>query len=273
MNRGPRGSRGAVTSAARTMLMWSIVAALIISLPATALSPATRLASLEASRHVRTALAASAANTNQPPPTNQPARGFSKPPPRSQNLLIVGLGNPGNEYDGTRHNVGFAALDAFATAYQGVLKSTSKFGADYGAVRIGNKNVGLLKPTTYINNSGKPLKAIMTHFKLTAADILVLADDVGLEVGDVQLKGRGSHGGHNGHRDIEAVLGTREYARVRIGVGAPPGGRGALVEHVLGAFSGGEAGRVEEALARCSELCREWCEVDDLTNVRKSRLK
>ena len=173
----------------------------------------------------------------------------------------------GEEYDGTRHNVGFAALDAFAASYQGVFKSTSKFGADYGAVRIGTKNVGLLKPTTYINNSGKPLKAIMTHFKLSPADILVLADDVALDCGDVRLKGKGSHGGHNGLRDIEAVLGTREYARVHIGVGAPPGGRGGLVEHVLGAFSGGEAAAMSEALAHSCDVCRDWCELDDLQTV------
>ena len=212
-------------------------------------------------------------SNDQPPPPPTP-RGF-KPPisPRSQNLLIVGLGNPGPDYDGTRHNIGFAALDAFAAMHPGgALKATSKFGADYGAIRVGTKNVGLLKPTTYINNSGKPLLAIMKHFKLSAADILVLADDVALDCGDVKLKERGSHGntpvgsvinisihpsnstaltspsrslfrsniphsldhntiwrhihplegGHNGFRDIETVLGSRDWARVRIGVGKPP---------------------------------------------------
>ena len=142
--------------------------------------------------HSRRLFAAKSNDQTPPPPT---PRGFKPPSPsRSQNLLIVGLGNPGPDYDGTRHNIGFAALDAFAAMHPGgVLKATSKFGADYGAIRVGNKNVGLLKPTTYINNSGKPLLAIMKHFKLTA-DILVLADDVALDCGDIKLKERGSHG-------------------------------------------------------------------------------
>ena len=193
-------------------------------------------------------------------------QGFGKKSTRSHNLLVVGLGNPGSDYDGTRHNVGFAALDAFAVANKGILKSTSKFGADYGAIRIGNKNVGLLKPTTYINNSGKPLKAIMEHFKLQPADILVLADDVSLDCGDVKIKARASHGGHNGHRDIETILGTREYTRVRIGVGAPAT-RGDLVSHVLSSFSSSEQLHISTAVAACCNIITDWVSQDDLQFV------
>lgn len=125
---------------------------------------------------------------------------------RSKNLLIIGLGNPGSEYDDTRHNVGFRALDEFAASNKVVMKFTSKFNADYGAFRIGDKNVGLLKPSTYINNSGGPIKKIMENFKLSARDILIIADDIALECGDLRLREKGSHGGHNGHRGIYSIL-------------------------------------------------------------------
>jgi Peptidyl-tRNA hydrolase len=130
-------------------------------------------------------------------------RGFKKTiVTRSKNLLIIGLGNPGSDYDDTRHNVGFRALDEFAAANRVVMKFTSKFNADYGAFRIGDKNVGLLKPSTYINNSGGPIKKIMENFKLSPKDILIIADDIALECGDLRLREKGSHGGHNGHRGI-----------------------------------------------------------------------
>jgi aminoacyl-tRNA hydrolase len=130
-------------------------------------------------------------------------RGFKKTVvKRSKNLLIIGLGNPGSEYDDTRHNVGFRAVDEFAAANKVVMKFTSKFNADYGAFRIGDKNVGLLKPSTYINNSGGPIKKIMENFKLSPKDILIIADDIALECGDLRLREKGSHGGHNGHRGM-----------------------------------------------------------------------
>ena len=124
---------------------------------------------------------------------------------RSKNLLIIGLGNPGSEYDLTRHNIGFRAIDEFAASNKVVMKFTSKFNADYGAFRIGDKNVGLLKPSTYINNSGGPIKKIMENFKLSSKDILIIADDIALDCGDLRLREKGSHGGHNGHRGIRNV--------------------------------------------------------------------
>ena len=133
-------------------------------------------------------------------------KGFQSPVrKRSKNLLIIGLGNPGDEYDSTRHNIGFRILDEFAASKKIPMKFTSKFNADYGAIRIGDKNIGLLKPSTYINNSGGPIKKIMENFKLTARDILVIADDVALDCGNLRLREKGSHGGHNGHRGNNTV--------------------------------------------------------------------
>lgn len=129
------------------------------------------------------------------------AKGFKSPiPKRSKNLLIIGLGNPGDDYDSTRHNIGFRVLDEFAASKKVSMKFTSKFNADYAAIRIGDKNIGLLKPGTYINNSGGPIKKIMENFKLTAKDILIIADDIALDCGNLRLREKGSHGGHNGHR-------------------------------------------------------------------------
>ena len=134
------------------------------------------------------------------------AKGFQSPVhKRNKNLLIIGLGNPGDEYDSTRHNIGFRILDEFAASKKVTMKFTSKFNADYGAIRIGDKNIGLLKPSTYINNSGGPIKKIMENFKLTARDILVIADDVALDCGNLRLREKGSHGGHNGHRGNSAI--------------------------------------------------------------------
>ena len=131
---------------------------------------------------------------------------------RSKNLLIIGLGNPGPEYDFTRHNVGFRVIDEFAASKKVSMKFTSKFNADYGAIRIGDKNVGLLKPCTFINNSGGPIRKIMDNFKLSAKDILIIADDIALECGVLRLREKGSHGGHNGHRGTSLSSVAHSYA-------------------------------------------------------------
>lgn len=97
--------------------------------------------------------------------------------------------------------------------------------------------------------------------------LIQIADDVSLDCGVVKIKEKGSHGGHNGHRDIESVLGTREYCRLRVGVGAPKGGRAALVDHVLGAFTGAEQTEMDEAVVRCCDIIDDWLTMDDLQLV------
>ena len=143
------------------------------------------------------------ASGEKPIPENAQSRGKgfkTHTSMRTKNLLIIGLGNPGTDYDSTRHNIGFRILDEFAASKKTTMKFSSKFNADYGAVRIGDKNVGLLKPGTYINNSGGPIKKIMENFKLLPKDILIVADDIALDCGVLRLREKGSHGGHNGHR-------------------------------------------------------------------------
>jgi PTH1 family peptidyl-tRNA hydrolase len=188
-------------------------------------------------------------------------KGFKKPASRGKNLLIIGLGNIGSEYDSTRHNIGFRVLDQFAGIRRVSMKFTSKFNADYGSIQIGNKNVGLLKPGTFINNSGGPIKKIMENFKLTPKDILIIADDIAIDCGAVRLREKGSHGGHNGHRDIEAVLKTKEYSRLRVGISQPD--RKSLVEHVLGEFSASERDLMSVAVSNCIRTIEDWIEEDD----------
>ncbi len=148
-------------------------------------------------------------------------------------FLIVGLGNPGKEYDGTRHNIGFAAVDCIAEKYN-IELNREKFKGVFGEGFINNKKVILLKPTTYMNLSGESVREIVNFYKISNEEIIVMYDDISLPVGKMRIREKGSHGGHNGIRNIILNLGTDVFPRVKIGVGAP---KGNLVSHVLGKFS------------------------------------
>ena len=148
-------------------------------------------------------------------------------------FLIVGLGNPGKEYDGTRHNIGFAAVDCIAEKYN-IELNREKFKGVFGEGFINNKKVILLKPTTYMNLSGESVREIVNFYKISNEEIIVMYDDISLPVGKMRIREKGSHGGHNGIRNIILNLGTDVFPRVKISVGAP---KGNLVSHVLGKFS------------------------------------
>ena len=148
-------------------------------------------------------------------------------------FLIVGLGNPGKEYDGTRHNIGFAAIDYIADKYN-IELNRIKFKGVFGEGLINGKKVILLKPTTYMNLSGESIREVVNFYKISNEEIIVIYDDISLEVGRIRIREKGSHGGHNGIKSIIANLGTDVFPRVKIGVGAP---KGNLVSHVLGKFS------------------------------------
>ena len=169
--------------------------------------------------------------------------------------LLVGLGNPGAEYARTRHNIGFMALDALAEAS----------GASFKADRLGDvarcthrgRQVILLKPSTFMNLSGKAVRHWLDAEKLGLDRLLVVTDDIHLPFGTLRLRGKGSDGGHNGLKDIQAVLGTSNYARLRFGVGADFG-PGRQVDHVLGAFGSDEEARMEERLGKVTDLMRSF---------------
>ena len=134
--------------------------------------------------------------------------------------LIVGLGNPGPEYAGTRHNAGFRFVDALARRESAVMREERKFQAEVGRIRVGEREVWLLKPLTFMNNSGRAVQAAAQYYKISPEEILVAHDELDIDPGQMRLKQGGGHAGHNGLRDIAAQLGT-DFWRLRLGVGHP----------------------------------------------------
>ena len=164
-------------------------------------------------------------------------------------FLIVGLGNPGKEYDGTRHNIGFAAVDYIADKYN-IELNRIKFKGVFGEGFINGKKVILLKPTTYMNLSGESIREVINFYKISNEEVIVIYDDISLEVGRLRIREKGSHGGHNGIKSIIANLGTDVFPRVKIGVGAP---KGNFVSHVLGKFSEDEIEILRETIKASSD--------------------
>ena len=148
-------------------------------------------------------------------------------------FLIVGLGNPGREYENTRHNIGFAAIDIIAEKYN-IDVNRTKFKGEYGEGFINGNKVILLKPYTFMNLSGESVREAIDFYKLTEEEVLIIYDDISLEVGRLRIREKGSAGGHNGIKSIINHMGTDVFTRIKIGVGAP---KGDLVNHVLGKFS------------------------------------
>ena len=165
-------------------------------------------------------------------------------------FLIVGLGNPGAEYDGTRHNAGFMALDLFA-ARRGVAFRVDRLGA-VAETSFRGKQLLLLKPSTYMNNSGRAVAYWLTQGKIPVEQLLVMVDDLALPLGSLRLRLQGSDGGHNGLKDIAAQVGTQQYARLRLGIGHEFA-RGKQVDFVLDPFSAEERPLLDESLAHACD--------------------
>lgn len=158
--------------------------------------------------------------------------------------VIVGLGNPGKKYENTRHNVGFAAIDYIA-AKEGININTGKHKALVGTGYIDGVKVLLVKPQTFMNLSGESLRPIMDFYKLEPEDFLVIFDDIDLDVGRIRIRRKGSAGGHNGIKSIISHLGSMEFPRIKIGVGAKPAGYD-LADYVLGHFTRADQEILEE---------------------------
>ncbi len=147
--------------------------------------------------------------------------------------IIAGLGNPGKQYERTRHNAGFLALD-YLSDMLGVSCTRAKFNALCTEARLGSYRVLLMKPQTFMNASGEAIRAAADFYKIPAENVLVLVDDIYQDTGRMRVRGDGSHGGHNGLKSIEAQLGSAKYPRIRLGVGQKPSPQYDLVAWVLG---------------------------------------
>lgn len=170
--------------------------------------------------------------------------------------LIVGLGNIGDEYRDTRHNIGFMVLDAFAEA-SNIRFSTERYG-DVARVRVKNKQLVLLKPSTYMNLSGNAVRYWKDKEGLDIDHILVVVDDCALPLGALRLKGSGSDAGHNGLKNIAAMLGTQAYPRLRFGIGNDfP--RGCQIDYVLGKFPREQRAVVDERIPVAIDIIRTFC--------------
>ncbi|TVZ16528.1 aminoacyl-tRNA hydrolase [Maribacter sp. MAR_2009_72] len=166
-------------------------------------------------------------------------------------FLIVGLGNIGDEYAETRHNIGFKILDELAKAQEFTFE-TAKLG-DIGTFKIKGRTVICLKPSTYMNRSGKALKYWMDKENIPQSNLLVITDDINLPFGTIRIKTKGSDGGHNGLKDIQQHLQTHGYNRFRFGVGANFG-KGRQVDYVLGQWNEEERDLISERLSRSAEV-------------------
>jgi len=158
--------------------------------------------------------------------------------------LIVGLGNPGQQYRFTRHNAGAMFLETLCDDYQGELKAENKFFGLSGRIDINGEDIRLLFPSTYMNNSGQAVAAIASYFKIEPLHILVAYDELDLPVGTTRLKKGGGHGGHNGLRDIIKALGSQDFNRLRIGIGHP-GEASKVSNYVLSEPSKADADQIQ----------------------------
>ena len=172
--------------------------------------------------------------------------------------LIVGLGNPGREYARTRHNAGFMVLDRLAEQWKAAWRSEKKFNARMARAERGGKRILLCQPETFMNASGEAVSAVMGFQKIPAGQLLVAVDDADLPFGDIRLRPDGSSGGHHGLESVEQHLGTRDYARQRVGIGRDDPVARRISGYVLAPFRAAERELLEKVLQKACEQVECW---------------
>lgn len=150
--------------------------------------------------------------------------------------MIVGLGNPGSKYEKTKHNIGFMAIDNIVKNLDVTFTDDKNFKAQIGSTFINHEKVYFVKPTTFMNNSGIAVKALLTYYNIDITDLIVIYDDLDMEVSKLRLRSKGSAGGHNGIKSIIAHIGTQEFNRIKVGIGRPLKGM-TVINHVMGQFN------------------------------------
>ena len=171
--------------------------------------------------------------------------------------VIVGIGNYGKRYVGTRHNVGFDVVDEVGRRHDGRINKR-RFLSLTGTVQVGNEQVVLVKPRTYVNETGQAVRQVLDWFKLSADALLVVCDDVHLELGCGRARRSGSSGGHKGLKSVAARLGTEEFGRLRLGIGAPECDEVSRVDYVLGRFTASDRRRIDEVIVQAAEAVDVW---------------
>ena len=169
----------------------------------------------------------------------------------------MGLGNPGSRYEKTRHNIGWMVLDRLADRHGGAGKAKERDAAATARGRIGDDELILVKPLTYMNDSGRAMRKVLARERAPLRDVLVVVDDMDLPFGRLRMKARGSAGGHNGLRSIIGEMGTETFARLRVGIGAPKGG---AVSHVLGDFEHAEQQYLDLVLDAAADAVELWAD-------------
>ncbi|MEC1767381.1 aminoacyl-tRNA hydrolase [Schinkia azotoformans] len=169
---------------------------------------------------------------------------------------IVGLGNPGRNYEKTRHNVGFMVIDELCRRW-GLSLNKEKFKGIYGMGSINGEKVILLKPLTYMNLSGESIRPLLDYYEIDVEDLIVIYDDLDLPTGKIHLRTKGSAGGHNGIKSTIQHLGTQNFNRLRIGIDRPINGM-KVPDYVLGVFSAEEQPEIEGAIKQAADACEKW---------------
>lgn len=170
--------------------------------------------------------------------------------------LIVGLGNPGIQYEGTRHNAGFMAADKLAELYNADFNK-NRHNAVYGECKIGQSRVLIAKPQTFMNLSGRAVTELCSFYKIPYDKVIIMFDDISLDVGKIRIRRKGSHGGHNGMRDITELAGTEDIKRIKIGVGKKPHPDYDLKDWVLGKIPDGQKAELNTALDNAAKAAAE----------------
>ena len=178
--------------------------------------------------------------------------------------MIIGLGNIGKKYEGTRHNVGFMVVERFVEEHGGNFNK-EKFDSLISELFINGEKIIVIKPTTYMNESGRAVRPLMDYFNLTTEDIIICHDDMDLEIGHLRLRQKGSAGGHNGIKSIISHVGTEKFKRVRVGIDHPQ--KMSVVDWVLSRFTKEQEVKLDDGLTRAVAAIDDWIENDDFMNT------
>lgn len=180
--------------------------------------------------------------------------------------MIVGLGNIGSRYDETRHNTGFSVVNQLALdTHLGAFKHAAKIEAVVASGLIDGEKVMLVKPTTFMNDSGRAVRPLVDYYKIDLDDLIVIQDDLDMKVGQLRLKTHGKSGGHNGIKSLIKYLGTDKFNRIKIGIDHPK--EGTVVSHVLGRFKPDERPAFDQAVAKAENALMDWIHGEDFSQL------